>query len=62
MTTSYTQCHRIERYTRQQCTAQVADEDGESLLCIKHLAQAGRDIAAGIGRLGLQVDSERKDV
>jgi hypothetical protein len=50
VTTTYPTCRRLNRYG-DRCTAEVAYPDGESQLCSKHLAQAGRDIQAAIERL-----------
>lgn len=39
MSASYTQC-RYMRRSGERCTAEVADEYGDVLLCVKHLARA----------------------
>lgn len=39
MVTQYVQCRYLRR-SGERCSAEVADEHGDVLLCVKHLARA----------------------
>ncbi|MFI6759434.1 hypothetical protein ACIBF5_09875 [Micromonospora sp. NPDC050417] len=49
MTAKHTQCRYLRR-NDQQCSAEVADESAEILLCVKHLARAMALVKAATGR------------